>query len=172
MTQPYPKQAQRHLKSAQQHLKSGKQNSKQYPTQWTKPPLISNSWLRWSLIIMVAVYLYLATQSVHVNWARIYEGSERGWQFILAFMNPDFGGRWNNISQGLIESLTMTLTSTVAGVILSIPFGLGAAKTLPLLPFIYSAVRLFRSLVAYKRSSLRFCVWLCLALVRLRVLSR
>ncbi|MEZ8380091.1 phosphonate ABC transporter, permease protein PhnE [Vibrio splendidus] len=138
MTQPYPNQTQQHLNSAQQ-------NPKQYPTQWTKPPLISSQWLRWSLIIIVAVYLYLATQSVHVNWARIYEGSERGWQFILAFMNPDFGGRWNNISQGLIESLTMTLTSTVAGVILSIPFGLGAAKNLAPTP-VYLFCRAFISI--------------------------
>ncbi|MCZ8487139.1 hypothetical protein O9992_01000 [Vibrio lentus] len=37
-------------------------------------------------LIIVAVYLYLATQSVHVNWVRIYEGSgERGWQFIFSF---------------------------------------------------------------------------------------
>ena len=141
MTQPYPNQAQHHSKLAQQHPKL----DQKYPTQWTKPPLISNSWLRWSLIIIVAVYLYLATQSVHVNWARIYEGSERGWQFILAFMNPNFGGRWNNISQGLIESLTMTLTSTVAGVILSIPFGLGAAKNLAPTP-IYLFCRAFISI--------------------------
>ncbi|MGF1816571.1 PhnE/PtxC family ABC transporter permease [Vibrio splendidus] len=141
MTQPYPNQAQHHSKLAQQNPKL----DQKYPTQWTKPPLISNSWLRWSLIIIVAVYLYLATQSVHVNWARIYEGSERGWQFILAFMNPDFGGRWNNISQGLIESLTMTLTSTVAGVILSIPFGLGAAKNLAPTP-VYLFCRAFISI--------------------------
>ncbi|CAH6898447.1 Phosphonates import ATP-binding protein PhnC (modular protein) [Vibrio chagasii] len=121
----------------------------QLAKQWTKPPLISSPWLRWSLIIVVAVYLYLATQSVDVNWARIYEGSERGLQFIMAFMNPDFSGRWDNIYQGLIESLTMTLTSTVAGVILSIPFGLGAAKNLaptPIYLFCRGFISIARSL--------------------------
>ncbi|WP_253820885.1 phosphonate ABC transporter, permease protein PhnE [Vibrio sp. 99-70-13A1] len=123
-------QLEQYSKSAQSYA----QKAQTYPKHWTKPPLISNAWLRWGLLVVIAVYLYLATQSVHVNWARIYEGSERGWQFILAFMNPDFSGRWENIHQGLIESLTMTLTSTVAGVILSIPFGLGAAKNLAPMP--------------------------------------
>ncbi|CAH6829546.1 hypothetical protein VCHA53P481_150036 [Vibrio chagasii] len=138
MIQPYSK-----------HGSAQSEQALQYPKQWAKPPLISSPWLRWSLIIVVAVYLYLATQSVDVNWARIYEGSERGLQFIMAFMNPDFSGRWDNIYQGLIESLTMTLTSTVAGVILSIPFGLGAAKNLaptPIYLFCRGFISIARSL--------------------------
>jgi phosphonate transport system permease protein len=49
---------------------------------------------------------------------------------VAGFLQPDFSTRWRDISQGLIESLTMTLTSTVAGVLLSIPIGIGAARNL------------------------------------------
>ncbi|CAM3945512.1 phosphonate ABC transporter, permease protein PhnE [Vibrio neonatus] len=132
-----------------------------YPTYWKKPALISSAWLRWGITLSVVIYLYLATQSVEINWARIYEGSERGWRFISAFFNPDFTGRWDNISQGLVESLTMTLTSTVAGVILSVPFGLGAAKNLAPKP-----VYLFcRGFVAVARSFQEIIIAiLCVAL--------
>lgn len=131
------------------------------PTTWSKPPMIANPWLRWGIILFAAIYLYAATQSIEINWTRIYEGSERGWQFVVAFMNPDFGGRWDNIREGLIESLTMTLTSTVAGVLLSIPFGLGAANNLAPKP-----VYLFcRGFIAIARSFQEIIIAiLCVAL--------
>ncbi|CAM2830145.1 phosphonate ABC transporter, permease protein PhnE [Vibrio rarus] len=135
--------------------------NKPYSTTWHKPPFISSRWLRWGLTLVAIAYLYLATQSVEINWARIYEGSERGWRFIVAFFNPDFSGRWDNISKGLLESLTMTLTSTVAGVLLSIPFGLGAAKNLAPKP-----IYLFcRSFIAVARSFQEIIIAiLCVAL--------
>ena len=48
----------------------------------------------------------------------------------------DFTSRSKDILKGFIESLTMTLTSTVAGgaVILSIPVGIGAARNIAPLP--------------------------------------
>jgi phosphonate transport system permease protein len=76
------------------------------------------------------VYLVLAVGSVEVNWARVYDGLERGQRFIMGFLQPDFTSRWRDISQGLVESLTMTLTSTVVGVAISIPIGIGAARNI------------------------------------------
>ncbi|TEW53259.1 phosphonate ABC transporter, permease protein PhnE [Psychromonas sp. RZ22] len=131
------------------------------PTTWKKPPLIKSAWLRWGIVIFSIAYLYSATQSIHINWARIYEGSERGWTFILGFMNPNFSGRWEHIYTGLIESLTMTFTSTIAGIILSIPFGLGAANNLAPKP-----IYLFcRSFIAIARSFQEIIIAiLCVAL--------
>ncbi|MFO7922004.1 MAG: phosphonate ABC transporter, permease protein PhnE, partial [Nioella sp.] len=68
--------------------------------------------------------------TVDVNWSRVYEGLERGQRFAMGFLQPDFTSRWTDISRGLIESLTMTLTSTVVGVIISVPVGIGAARNL------------------------------------------
>lgn len=50
--------------------------------------------------------------------------------FIQVFLQPDFTLRWEDISQGLVESLTMTVTATVVGVLISIPTGIGAARNL------------------------------------------
>jgi hypothetical protein len=65
-----------------------------------------------------------------VNWARVAAGWERGLRFIAGFLQPDFTSRWTDIQRGLIESLTMTLTSTVVGVAISVPIGIGAARNL------------------------------------------
>ena len=95
---------------------------------WRRPPLIANPLLRWSLILGSLAYLVLAVGSVDVNWMRIYEGLDRGWAFIKGFLAPDFSSRWGDIVEGMVESLTMTVTSTAAGILLSVPIGIGAAR--------------------------------------------
>jgi phosphonate transport system permease protein len=97
---------------------------------WTKPPLIKRAWLRWSLGLCGVVYLALALGSMDVNWTRVWEGLPRGARFFAAFFPPDFTGRWHDISDGILESLYMTVASTVIGITISIPVGLGAAKNI------------------------------------------
>ena len=89
-----------------------------YPTTWRRPPqIIKDRTWRIGLQIAILVYLVLAIGTLEVNWERVIVGLERGQRFIMGFLQPDFTSRWNDIYRGLIESLTMTLTSTVIGVI-------------------------------------------------------
>ena len=60
---------------------------------WRKPPLIQRAWLRNGLAIGAIVYLALAIWSIDVDWQRVYEGLDRGVQFIAAFTSPDFATR-------------------------------------------------------------------------------
>jgi len=116
--------------------------------RWRRPPLIKSARLRWALGLGAAIYLALAIGTLEVNWLRIYEGLDRGLAFVTAFMKPDFLSRWGDIRDGLIESLTMTVTSTVIGIALSIPIGLGAARNIAPLP----VYLLCRAIVALSRS--------------------
>ncbi|BCB60757.1 MULTISPECIES: phosphonate ABC transporter, permease protein PhnE [Halomonadaceae] len=108
--------------------------------QWRRLPLIESRRLRWALVLGGVVYLVLALASVEVNWARVAEGAGRALNFLGAFLQPDFVSRQSDILAGLLESLTMTLTSTVIGVLLAIPVGLGAAKNIAPLP-VYAVCR-------------------------------
>ncbi|HWL67815.1 MAG TPA: phosphonate ABC transporter, permease protein PhnE [Geminicoccus sp.] len=101
-----------------------------YPRAWRKPPFFRNRTLKWALVAGAVVYLLLALASVEVNWARLSEGAGRAARLFSGFLTPDFVSRWGDIWQGLIESLTMTVTSTVAGILLSVPIALGAARNL------------------------------------------
>jgi phosphonate transport system permease protein len=78
----------------------------------------------------VLLYLVLGIGSVEVSWARIVAGLPRGWAFVSAFLNPDFLSRGADILAGILESLTITLTSTVVGILISVPIGVGAARNL------------------------------------------
>ncbi|MFN3881677.1 MAG: phosphonate ABC transporter, permease protein PhnE [Nitrincola lacisaponensis] len=115
---------------------------------WRRPPLIRDWRYRLALALAVLVYLVLASWSIEVNWARVAEGASRGLNFLGAFLQPDFTSRWRDIQQGLLESLTMTLTSTVIGILLAIPVGIGAARNMAPLP-----IYLFcRSIIAISRT--------------------
>lgn len=105
--------------------------------RWRRRPLIENPRLRWGLALGLAVYLALALSTIDVNWARVAEGASRGLNFLAAFAQPDFVSRRGDILDGILESLTMTLTSTVIGVALAIPVGLGAARNIAPWPVYY-----------------------------------
>jgi len=116
--------------------------------RWRRPPLIADARLRWALIIGALVYLALAFASLDVNWHRIAEGIPRALRFIAAFLPPDFISRWGDISEGLLESLTMTVTSTVVGIAISVPIGIGAARNVaPAWMYLFC-----RGLIAVSRS--------------------
>ena len=92
--------------------------------------MIETTWIRWATAIGALLYLILAFGSIDANWARVIEGLGRAGKLFAGFLTPDFVSRWSDIQTGMIESLTMTVTSTVAGVALSVPIGLGAARNI------------------------------------------
>lgn len=120
-----------------------------YPRRWKRPPqLVTSRRWRLGLPLLVLAYLILAVGSLEIDAARIAEGLTRGARFVQGFLQPDFVSRWGDIRQGLIESLTMTLTATVVGVLISVPIGIGAARNLSPRP-VYLVCR---SVVAVSRS--------------------
>lgn len=115
---------------------------------WKRPPFIKNPRLRWGLWLGLAIYLALAFGTMEVDWGRVGEGITRSKRFVMAFFPPDFNSRWESIEEGILESMWMTVTSTVIGIILSIPVGLGAARNLA-----YRPVYLFcRGILAVSRT--------------------
>lgn len=115
---------------------------------WQRPPLIANAWLRWALIVGALVYLVAALSTIEVNWERVAQGLTQGWRFVEGFLAPDFASRSRDIWRGMEESLTMTVTSTIVGCLISIPIGLGAARNIAPLP-VYVVCR---AIIAISRS--------------------
>lgn len=101
---------------------------------WRKPAFIRNPLLRWGIFAGALIYMVLAVGSLEVNWARVSEGLVRGWVFVTSFFNPDFLSRGADIRDGILESLIITVASTVVGIAISIPIGLGAARNIAPLP--------------------------------------
>ena len=115
---------------------------------WRKQPFIRNPRLRWAIGLGVACYLALAFGTLEINWGRVLDGLPRGQKFLAAFFPPDFVSRWGDIVDGIYESLWMTVTSTVVGIAISIPVGLGAARNLAPAPVYYFC----RGILAVSRS--------------------
>src|SRR3546814_18698148 len=101
------------------------------------PPFIRDARLLWSRVHCVALYLAIAFGTLDINWTRVAEGLPRAEAFLGAFFPPDFVTRWDAIAEGIYESLWMTVTSTVVGILISIPVGLGAARNMDPKPVYY-----------------------------------
>lgn len=115
---------------------------------WRPLPLIADARWRWAINATVLLYIVLAWFSVDVNWSRVAQGMDRGLAFMASFLRPDFVSRSGEIFTGLVESLTMTLASTVIGVLLAIPLGLGAARSISPLPVYFVC----RTIIALSRT--------------------
>jgi phosphonate transport system permease protein len=69
--------------------------------RWRKPPFIKRPWLRWGLIAGFVIYLIAGLWlTIEVNWGRVYEGLDRGWQFVLVLHDPDFLSAGGDIWEG------------------------------------------------------------------------
>lgn len=115
---------------------------------WAPPPFIANPTLRWAMILGAVAYLIVGIFTVEVNWQRVVAGADRAGDFLRGFLAPDFITRGREIFEGLLESLAITIVSTVFGIALSVPIGLGAARNLAPWP-IYA---LCRGIIAVSRA--------------------
>lgn len=116
--------------------------------RWRPPPLIRSRALRRAIGVAAVAYLAGALLSIDVDVTRLREGIGRGGEIVAAFLAPDFGSRPGDLADGLLESLAMTAVATVAGIFLSIPVALGAARNLSPRPLYV----LCRALIAVSRS--------------------
>jgi phosphonate transport system permease protein len=101
-----------------------------YPDRWRRPPFIAQWQWRWTLYGGALAYAVLAFGSINVNWSRVAEGLLRAGRLFSGFLQPNFTARWADIVTGLQESLTMTVTATVVGILMAVPIGIGAARNL------------------------------------------
>lgn len=125
----------------------------EYADTWKKPPFIKNPLLRWVIVISAALYFATAFGTMDINWQRAWEGLPRGWEFITSFFPPslvDSNGVdvTNTIINGVLESIWMAVLATIAGIILSVPIGLGAARNLSPTPVYFFC----RSIIATSRT--------------------
>lgn len=119
------------------------------PRRWRRPPLLVRSPL-WRVVIYggLLVYLVVAVGTIEINWQRLALGVERAIRFVEGFLVPDFTTRSTDIWLGLKESLTMTVCSTVVGIAISVPIGIGAARNLAPAPVYWCC----RAIIAVSRA--------------------
>ena len=97
----------------------------------------------------LAIYVIYAAQILDITWARFLIGIEQGGRFLSRMFPPDFApDKQSLLYTGMIESLQIAVLSTVAGVLLSMPLGLAAARNLSPAPLAWFS----RGLIALLRT--------------------
>jgi phosphonate transport system permease protein len=94
-----------------------------------RPKAFSANWgarIGWCLL---AVYLIYACAQLGFSAERFAAGIEHGQRFLARMFPPNFA-RWQLIASGIIESLQIAVIATFAGIMISLPVGLMAARNL------------------------------------------
>lgn len=84
-----------------------------------------------SRIIAAALILYTfyAASTLDFTWARLVTGMGNAAKFLGRMFPPNFE-RWDMLLQGMVESLEIAILASAAGILISLPIGLCAARNL------------------------------------------
>jgi phosphonate transport system permease protein len=89
------------------------------------------SWTRRIGFLALLAYVAYAISSLDVSLARVLRGLDQGGLFLARLWPPNHAAdKLALISEGMIESLQIAVLSTAAGILLSLPVGIIAARNL------------------------------------------
>jgi phosphonate transport system permease protein len=91
-------------------------------------PFASNWTARIGWIVLL-VYIVYASSTLDFTWRRFVDGFEHAQTFLGRMFPPNFE-QWDAILKGMKESLEIAVLASFAGILLSLPIGLLAARNL------------------------------------------
>jgi len=107
--------------------------------EW-RPPTMFGTRRRRAIVWMgFALYIVWSVTSLDVDAQRILAGIPRAFDILARMFPPNFE-RWEILLSGMIESIQIAIAASIAGLVLSIPIGICAARNLAPKP-IYLAAR-------------------------------
>jgi phosphonate transport system permease protein len=87
------------------------------------------NWQGRAALAALALYCAYAAAQLDVSWARLATGLGEGARFLGRMWPPNFT-RWDTLTEGMIESIQIAVLASAAGILLSLPLGLMAARNL------------------------------------------
>jgi phosphonate transport system permease protein len=79
--------------------------------------------------VLLVVYVVYAFSTLDFTWQRMVDGIGHGQKFLGRMFPPNFEN-WDAILKGLKESLEIAVLASFAGIVISLPIGLLAARNL------------------------------------------
>ena len=111
-----------------------------HPTSWRPPPAFFGTRTRQHAAVIAALlYVAWSVSTLNIDVNRALAGFGRAVDLFVRMVPPDFS-RGELLVRGMVESLQMAFAATLAGVVLSVPLGIAAARNLAPRP-VYLAAR-------------------------------
>jgi len=89
----------------------------------------SQNWLGRAGWLALLLYCIYAASLLDVTWSRFVIGLDQGAKFLDRMFPPNFS-RWEAVLKGMKESLEISVLASVAGILISLPIGVMAARNL------------------------------------------
>src|SRR5262245_40753896 len=91
-------------------------------------------------LTVLALYVLYASTVLDITWARFLTGLEQGSRFLSRMFPPNTAAdKLALLYDGMSESLQIAIIATAAGVLLSLPLGLAAARNLAPAPLAWAS---------------------------------
>lgn len=104
-------------------------------TPTTKRRAFPSAWPSRIGLLLLFGYSAYAISTLGISWDRMMTGMTQGGRFLSRMFPPDTDpDKLRLISQGIIESIQIAILSTFAGILISLPLGLAAARNLSVTP--------------------------------------
>ncbi|WP_342451526.1 phosphonate ABC transporter, permease protein PhnE [Roseomonas nitratireducens] len=87
------------------------------------------NWQGRAALAALALYCAYAVSQLDISGGRLATGLGEGARFLARMWPPNFE-RWDTLVEGMVESLQIAVLSSAAGILLSLPLGLMAARNL------------------------------------------
>jgi phosphonate transport system permease protein len=87
------------------------------------------SWGKRLAFLALALYTVYACAQLDITWARLWAGFGHGGEFLARMVPPNFT-RWELLLKGLVESVQIAVIASFAGILISLPIGLLAARNM------------------------------------------
>lgn len=110
-----------------------------YPAAWRPPPFFGTRSRQRAVVLAALAYFAWSASTLNIDAHRALAGFARALDLFARMIPPDFS-RWELLLKGMTESLQMAFAATLAGVVLSVPLGIAAARNLAPRP-LYLAAR-------------------------------
>ncbi len=97
----------------------------------TRRQAFAPNWMSRALWLALLIYVVYALGILDVSWDRFVRGLDNGGKFLARMFPPDFSAKKLELLwEGLVESIQIAVLATAAGIVLSLPLGLLAARNL------------------------------------------
>jgi len=100
-----------------------------HPASWRPPPFFGTRGRQNLVVLGAFLYLAWSISTLNVDVNRALAGFARAADLLVRMFPPDFT-RWELLLKGMAESLQMAFAATLAGLVLSVPLGIAAARNL------------------------------------------
>jgi phosphonate transport system permease protein len=99
--------------------------------EWTRPTAFYNHYVKWSVYAVITVFLLWSAWDMRISLERVLQGWDSAAGLVTSMFPPEVTPfKMDLLIEGMVESIAMSVSATIIGVLISIPVAFMAAENI------------------------------------------